>query len=825
MIRRGSILLATMLLAITFLYDSTGARERSEEDWIGKLKESQRLWANEGSGIHNVGNLQLYVTNWGCFGSYPGSVNSLTGGDFPSAQWPANSGVEYLYIAGLWVGAKKSGIAAVSTGAYDIEFQPKGRSDPEGDICIVYEANSNSVGGSRVPRPADDDKDGLEDEDPLDGKDNDGDGSIDEDFAGISSQMFSAWYTDDEESATNYYPDHAPLGLYVHQESYQWEDKEYYNFVGVDFKIIHYSGVSSLDNVYVGFFADGDAGHLEEDKYWMDDCTGYYEGIQCSKKGDVPWPVWLSTAYFFDKDGDVQKENPAPGWLGIVFLGHKTDPLGIVAPSSVGLTSYQAFSGDQPFEDGGDPTNDSERYELMSADQRDRNQDIARDYRMLMATGPFEELMPVDTLSLQVAFAIGEGKTRMLETAAKAAITFEGNWFDVDGNPETGVDGRETPIPGPVSMDPNECNDIFETETAMRGEYLWVNLDCDMEIRRWESSCPKGNAKKEDYMTGVDGKETQVFWLVGTAPPPPNMRIVSGDKTITLFWDNFSEEAPDVSTLKKDFEGFRVWRADYWDRPIGTTEASGPSKELWKLISERDYANGLGNDREFRMPYAQGGLEYEPLQGLRDSGEFDELIDMFEENLYYFPMDTVPCPPGLTDRECDTLEAIARLNLDFAGGKKYYKYVDREVLNGQYYFYSITAFDSTGKYGEPSSNFSLTTPLSDTGNPGEEEGVYVVPNPVTKESLAPWTLGKNMDDPTGTKVEFRKLPACRSTIRIYTLAGDMVEEIQHDGSSGTASWDLVSRNGQEVTSGIYLFSVEPDCSEYEREIGKFVVIK
>jgi hypothetical protein len=38
-------------------------------------------------------------------------------------------------------------------------------------------------------------------------------------------------------------------------------------------------------------------------------------------------------------------------------------------------------------------------------------------------------------------------------------------------------------------------------------------------------------------------------------------------------------------------------------------------------------------------------------------------------------------------------------------------------------------------------------------------------------------------------------------------------------------WDLVSRNGQNVTSGVYLFAVEPDDEKFNRTIGKFVVIR
>ena len=83
----------------------------------------------------------------------------------------------------------------------------------------------------------DNDHDGQYDEDPFDLLDNDHDGKIDEDFAGISNQMFATWYTDDQESATSTFPDHVPLGLYVHQESYQWEDEDYSNFVGIDYAI------------------------------------------------------------------------------------------------------------------------------------------------------------------------------------------------------------------------------------------------------------------------------------------------------------------------------------------------------------------------------------------------------------------------------------------------------------------------------------------------------------------------------------------------------------------------------------------------------------
>jgi hypothetical protein len=172
------------------------------------------------------------------------------------------------------------------------------------------------------------------------------------------------------------------------------------------------------------------------------------------------------------------------------------------------------------------------------------------------------------------------------------------------------------------------------------------------------------------------------------------------------------------------------------------------------------------------------------------------------------------------------------------GGKRYYRFVDDNVHNGMHYFYSVTAFDHVladgmpaglGKYGEPSSNFRHATARSAAQEAQRFDGdeVYVVPNPATAASLAPWRLEPNMDDPSGVKIEFRNLPECRATVRVFTVAGDLVEVLYHDGSAGdgTLEWDLVSRNGQEITSGVYLFTVDPQEGQFPKTVGSFVVIR
>jgi len=83
-------------------------------------------------------------------------------------------------------------------------------------------------------------------------------------------------------------------------------------------------------------------------------------------------------------------------------------------------------------------------------------------------------------------------------------------------------------------------------------------------------------------------------------------------------------------------------------------------------------------------------------------------------------------------------------------------------------------------------------------------------------------------------VDFLNMPRGAWTLRIYTIAGDLVEEIHNDDTQsngrpqqespddGQASWNLISRNGQDVTSGIYLFSV---ASTMGTQRGKFVLIR
>jgi hypothetical protein len=100
--------------------------------------------------------------------------------------------------------------------------------------------------------------------------------------------------------------------------------------------------------------------------------------------------------------------------------------------------------------------------------------------------------------------------------------------------------------------------------------------------------------------------------------------------------------------------------------------------------------------------------------------------------------------------------------------------------------------------------------------------VWVVPNPL--RAHAPWDRPPVPGDTFARHLDFMGLPRAPCTIRIYTLAGDLVQTLRHDGSrgDGQARWDLISRNGQDIASGIYLFAVESGGSH---QVGRFVVMR
>ena len=100
--------------------------------------------------------------------------------------------------------------------------------------------------------------------------------------------------------------------------------------------------------------------------------------------------------------------------------------------------------------------------------------------------------------------------------------------------------------------------------------------------------------------------------------------------------------------------------------------------------------------------------------------------------------------------------------------------------------------------------------------------VAVVPNPYC--GAASWEPASTQVGRGERMVYFIHLPAY-CTIRIYTVAGKLVQTLHHNASlaNGQEPWNLVSRDGMDIAFGIYIFEV--DSPGLGQRIGRFAIIK
>ena len=110
---------------------------------------------------------------------------------------------------------------------------------------------------------------------------------------------------------------------------------------------------------------------------------------------------------------------------------------------------------------------------------------------------------------------------------------------------------------------------------------------------------------------------------------------------------------------------------------------------------------------------------------------------------------------------------------------------------------------------------NLAGPVEPTGGPTADlEGVIAVPNPYR---------GNEVWDPANTgEVHFINLPK-RATIKVFTVAGDLVRTIEHsDTVRDFERWDLKSGAGKDVASGIYMYRVTAGSFSFQ---NRLVVIR
>ena len=130
---------------------------------------------------------------------------------------------------------------------------------------------------------------------------------------------------------------------------------------------------------------------------------------------------------------------------------------------------------------------------------------------------------------------------------------------------------------------------------------------------------------------------------------------------------------------------------------------------------------------------------------------------------------------------------------------------------------STTSSSTSTNYNKSSGNAPIpafTKNLYETGDTQPDlSEVLVVPNPYL--GTAKWEA--RYED----RLMFKNLPAlCK--ISIFSLSGDLVDEIDHIDGSDIEYWDLISRNKQSVVSGLYIYVVE---NGKDKHVGKFSIFR
>jgi len=801
----------------------------------------------------------MSIGNDGTFGSQhetlagdPEDMQSLQIMYAPSFESPGGSRLDYLYMGSVWIGA----IVGVDT------LVSLGHGGSGASELLGFQRMQEGIPGGYPSdcKPRDTVTRGLQ-------------------------QVFHCVYYDTMVVAGSSDPErsgpHLPIGLEITQVSHQGTDPYSQGFVIVDQRIKNISD-HPIEDVWLGIHADNDIWYQLGGWASMDDVSGI---LRVWPNPTAPtYMDTLNVAWAADNDGDPVRGqfvySSCRGAMGFRIL---RAPAGTHVNFNWWTVDMSAMFdwGPRKITDlrglghggNGSPPSDRAKYHFMSNDEIDYGQLFTPvdytaegwkpapprpfscnlgdgwDTYLVLSVGPIPRLDPGEEIPFTYALIVGDSVHRDPK-----------NYYDC-GNPQAFY---------------NKLGFSDLARNAWWAAFIFDNfgVDTDHDGYRGESFVDSVSGERV-YYTG-DGCPD---FTGPSSPPCPQLEMVSRPGELAIRWSGqLTELTPDPQLLRQDFEGYKLYCAernsrddipaaeDYsllasWDKVDFRRYTWDPTVHEWAVSSSPLTAEQWRqqfNDQSFdpqahNAPSFESCYHYtqEDAQGAAaDRCAYFVPQDFNQGNRYATGGDTVK---NLIQRVAVKTDEL---------GQEYgeYEVTLTNLLPAKNYFVSVTSFD----YGDPVRSLPPleTTPGQcrvnglpiysadvveaywDSGGVRRDSvRVMVYPNPYKisfvggdghrtsyyeqgyEGSIGQRSSGQPLDE-RDRRIHFINVPA-DATVRIYTLDGDLVRTLNHpdanlSGYSSKISWDLVSRNTQAVTSGIYIYRVD---SKLGSQVGKIVIIK
>ena len=248
-------------------------------------------------------------------------------------------------------------------------------------------------------------------------------------------------------------------------------------------------------------------------------------------------------------------------------------------------------------------------------------------------------------------------------------------------------------------------------------------------------------------------------------PPPkkPTLTAVPGDGKVTLYWDRVAEESLDPVTKKKDFQGYKIYRA------------TDPNFNDVRNITD---ANGL-------------------IQGYSTLQQFDKKDDV---SGYFYPSKNLfQDTKGYTYFLGDNTGLV-------------HSYIDRDVQNGRTYYYALVAYDHGEEEKDifPSENSKFISVLPTGEIITDQNTAYVIPSSTSagyslNDTIPLVHTGPGTGSIKVNVVDQKALTGHRYQVEFYDTSSDgidndmdwdiLTDDIGSDGIAGSNDADGSEGNG------------------------------